>query len=56
MLSRVAAGATPMTSPVPGPRAAAASEAVQVPWPLVLRGAVVAGAGEAGLGDPDRLR
>ena len=33
MLSRVAAGATPMTSPVPGPRAAAAREAVQVPWP-----------------------
>ena len=33
MLRMVAAGATPMTWPVPGPMAAAASEAVQVPWP-----------------------
>ena len=27
-------GATPMTCPVPGPMAAAAREAVQVPWPF----------------------
>ena len=33
MLRMVAAGATPMSCPVPGPMAAAASEAVQVPWP-----------------------
>ena len=33
MLRMVAAGATPMTCPVPGPMAAAAREAVQVPWP-----------------------
>ena len=33
MLRIVAAGATPMSWPVPGPMAAAASEAVHVPWP-----------------------
>ena len=33
MLRRVAAGATPMRRPVPGPMAAAASEATHVPWP-----------------------
>ncbi len=33
MLRMVAAGATPMIWPVPGPMAAAAREAAQVPWP-----------------------
>ncbi len=34
MLRSVADGATPMVSPVPGPWAAAARDAVQVPWPV----------------------